>query len=442
MRRSFAPLARVRRAPTLAGMNPGRRPISVVLALVPLAAAACEGAAPSAPSPAEGGLAPSAPADGGAAPKGRADASSPPPDAPAREGDLDPTGPAVQLVGRFDRSDPRGPVCGFPGCRIVTRFSGTSAVTVRLEGAYEPWMEGAPSEWDVVVDGAVIRTVLLTLGEHAIEVDGLDAGVHVVELYKRSEAQTGLGRLLRVDLHGGTLLAPPRRPSRRLEIIGDSQPAAFGVESYGLGPNCPGVNWSGHYQNFRKSFGTLLGARFGAEVFGTVYSGKGMAQNIWSTDAETMPVIYRRANPLDKKSTWSSSSWVPDAIVIMLGGNDFAIGQPFDRGPTTLAAFIDAYRAFAADLRQRYPRTLLVLAVSPSVTDEQPPGRDSRTNVAAGIRAVVKERLAAGDTRVVEVAPPLATPAELVGCNGHGTAAYHVRVAADLAPILAAKLGW
>jgi lysophospholipase L1-like esterase len=356
--------------------------------------------------------------------------------------DVDPGAPAVQLVGRFDRSDPRGPVCGFPGCRVVARFRGTGDVTVALEGSYETWMEGAPSEWDVAVDGAVTQTYALTLGAHAIEIGGLDPGTHVVELYKRSEAQTGLGRFLGLDLHGGELLPPPPRPTRRIEIIGDSQPAAFGVESFGLGPSCPGVNWSGHYENFRKSFGAVLGTMFGAEVFGTVYSGKGVAQNIWSTDDETMPLIYRRANPLDAKSTWDVTSWKPDAIVVMLGGNDFAIGQPFDRGPTTLGAFAAAYRAFAAELRRDYPAALLVLTVSPSVSDPEPAGRASRTNVTAGVHAVVTERVAAGDDRVLELAPTIATAAELVGCNGHGTPAFHTRVASEIAPVIAAKLGW
>ena len=369
------------------------------------------------------------------------DAGAPPSDAGVA--DLDPGGPAVQLVGRFDTRDGRGPICGFPACRIVARFEGTASASIKLEGIYYPeWMEGVPSEWDVAVDGVVTQKIVLTLGEHEFPLaTGLTPGVHVVELYKRSEAQTGLGRFVALDLHGGTLLAPPKRRARHLEIIGDSQPAAFGVESGGLGPNCPGIQWSGAYQNFRKSFGAVLGERFGAEVFGTVYSGKGMAQNIWSTDDETMPVIYRRANPIDRASTWDFG-WTPDAIVIMLGGNDFAIGQPFDRGPTTLAAFTEAYKGFVAELRGHYPAAVIVLALSPSVTDTEPAGRDTRTNVAAGIHAVVTTRVAAGDTRVLEIAPKLATPAELVGCNGHGTPEFHQRVADEIAPVLTSTLGW
>jgi hypothetical protein len=411
--------------------------LAAILGLNPLVICGC-GASTETPAPDDRAAVVEPGADGGAA---AGDAALPPVTGGAAL-PVDPGGPAVQLVGRFDRSNPRGPLCGFPGCSIVLRFRGTRAVTVKLEGIYETWMEGAPSEWDVAVDGAVTQIYVLTLGAHAIEIAGLDPGEHVVSLYKRSEAQTGLGRFLGLELHGGELLPPPPRPTRRIEIVGDSQPAGFGVESFGLGPNCPGVNWSGHYANFRKSFGAVLGARFGAEVFGTVYSGKGVAQNIWSIDDETMPQIYRRANPIDAKSAWDVASWKPDAIVVMLGGNDFAIGQPYDRGPTTLGAFTDAYRAFAAELRRDYPAAMLVLTVSPSVSDTEPAGRASRTNVTAGVHAVVTERAAEGDDRVLELAPTIATPAELVGCNGHGTPAFHTRVASEIAPVIAAKLGW
>lgn len=403
-----------------------------------------EEAAADATDPTRPGVVPGRPSTDGAGADAR-DGGAPPaadggptnaPDEP-----LDPGGPAVQLIGRFDRRDARGPQCGFPGCRILARFDGT-AVSVKLEGEYWSWMEGAPSEWDVSIDGVVTQKLVLTLGEHSFDLaTGLAPGPHLVELYKRTESQTGLGRFLGFDFKGGRLLAPPARKTRHLEIIGDSQPAAFGVEHGGLGPNCPGVNWAGTYQNFRKSFSARLGDIFGAEVFGTVYSGKGIAQNIWSTDDETMPLIYGRANPIDPASRWDWS-WTPDAVLVMMGGNDFAVGQPFDRGPTTVGAFTDAFRGFAGDLRGRYPNAWLVLLLSPSVSDAVPEGRQSRTNVATGIHTVVTERVAAGDARILELAPPVATPDELVGCNGHGTAAYHERVAQQIRPVLAQKLGW
>src|SRR5262249_5962064 len=153
------------------------------------------------------------------------------------------------------------------------------SVSVRLHEIDESWMKGAPSEWDVAIDGAWQSKIVTTPGAKTYPLaTGLVEGKHVVELYKRSEAQNGSTRFLGFDLAGGTLLLPPKRKARRLEIIGDSAAAGFGVEGVGHGPTCPGHNWSAEWQNFRKSFGARLGERFDAEVMGTVYSGKGMVK--------------------------------------------------------------------------------------------------------------------------------------------------------------------
>src|SRR5687768_6954153 len=38
---------------------------------------------------------------------------------------VDPGPPHVQLIGRFDTTDPAGVRCAYAGCRIVARFDGT-----------------------------------------------------------------------------------------------------------------------------------------------------------------------------------------------------------------------------------------------------------------------------------------------------------------------------
>src|SRR5262249_12328721 len=150
---------------------------------------------------------------------------------------------------------------------------------------------------------------------------GLKEGVHVVELYKRSEAQLGVTQLLSVDLHGGALLSPPALPARHLEIIGDSAATGFGVD--GPGPTCPGANDAAKYENFRESWGAVLGDVLGAEVHGTTYSGKGLVKNVWRPDTVSMPKLIGRANPEDDTSGYDMGSWTADVVVIMIGGNDF-----------------------------------------------------------------------------------------------------------------------
>jgi hypothetical protein len=383
-------------------------------------------------------------ADGGASrnvetggPVGEGKSTSATPDEEAPSGP-----PAVQFIGRFDTEETFGPRCSWPGCRIRARFNGTS-VSARLKEIDEVWMEGCPSEWDVAIDGVwQPKLVLSPDQENYVLATGLAAGDHLVELYKRSEAQNGTTQFLGYDFGGGTLLAPPPRKKRHIEVIGDSAAAGFGIEGVGLGPDCPGVDWASRWQNFRLSLGVRLAEELNAEIYGSVYSGKGMAQNIWPTDLDTMPVIFPRTNPIDKASKWDFSAYVPDAVIIMMGGNDFAIGQPVDHGPASLADFTDAYDGFVAMVREKYPLAHVFLITSPSVSDEMPAGRNSRTNVKAGIATVLSRRAAAGDTRVYGFEPPVAFPAELTGCNGHGTPEFHQRVADQLAVPIREKLGW
>lgn len=347
--------------------------------------------------------------------------------------------PAIGYLGRFDTRDGAGPKASWPGSRVVIRFEGTD-LTVRLDDELAADKPG-PSEWDATIDGAIQPKFTLVRGPQDYAVaKGLVPGVHVVELYKRSESQVGVTQLLGVDYHGGKLLAPPPPPPRRIEIIGDSSATAFGVD--GIGPTCAGANDAAAYESFRESWGAILGTTFGADVHGTSYSGKGLLKNIWRPDTEVMPRLFTRANPEDDASTFDLSSWQPNVVVVMIGGNDFDVGQPVDDGPATLDEFTTAYEGFVATLRGAYPDAQVYLALSPTLSDDQPLGRASRTNVKAAIAAVVSSRSSAGDTRVYASEPGVATPAEITGCDGHGGAAFHVRVAQELAASIGPKVGW
>lgn len=352
--------------------------------------------------------------------------------------------PAVQLVGRFDTRDGAGPRCAWPGCRVIARFSGTR-VSVQLREYVEPWMAGGPSEWDVAVDGhwqsKIVTSTSRTAEDYPIA-EGLPDGPHVVEIYKRSEAQNGTTQFLGYDFGGGKLLPPPPRKARRIEIIADSVASGYGVEGVGLGPVCPGANYASKYQNFRLSMGARLGELLGAEVAGTVFAGKGVSKNVWTEDLETMPVIYPRALPDDVTSTWDFSRFVADVVLVMLGSNDFAPGEPVDKGQASPAAFVDAYAAFVATVRKSYPAAHLFLTVAPSLNDLHPPGTQTRTNVAAGVEAVAAQRNAAGDARVYTFAPTVSTPSEHTGCEGHGNPQFHQRVASELAAQITARTGW
>jgi lysophospholipase L1-like esterase len=177
-------------------------------------------------------------------------------------------------------------------------------------------------------------------------------------------------------------------------------------------------------------------------VFGSSLSGKGIHQNIWTTDTDTLPASFLRTLPMETSSTWSFAEWKPDVVVVMAGGNDFAEGKPVDHGPASLGEFTEAYRQLVAKLRAEYPQAHLVLTVSPTTDDNEPPGSNTRTNIATGAQTVATERNGQGDASVYFFAPGKAAKSEMTGCYGHGSPALHQRIANELAAFITPKIGW
>lgn len=387
-------------------------------------------APPSPPGEAPAGPAADAPSDVGPGPADAAPEPLP----------VDAGPPDVQRIGRFDERDPRGPICGWPGCRIVARFEGT-VVRVRLS---ERPVNHGPSEWDVAIDGAwKTPHLVLEPGEHEyVLAEGLPRGVHTVELYKRSEAQNGVTQFLGYEFPGGALLPPPPRRDRRVEIVGDSDVTGFGYVGALTGVCEPGPMWAARFENFRGAWGARLGEKLAAELHGTAFSGKGFYYNIWRPDPETVDRIFPLANPVDKGALWDTATWIPHVVVVAIGGNDYNIGQPQDFGAAPLEGFTRKAGELTATLREAYPEAHIFLMAYAVLTDEFPPGRGRRSNVEAGLKAVRDARLAQGDARVYFTAPPPSVPEELTACDGHGGPEYHERIAAFLESEIRARTGW
>lgn len=381
---------------------------------------------PPAAAPPDGGdgVVPQAPSDPPLTEPVATDAGGPVPD-PGPSGP-----PQVLFVGRFDTTDPAGPKATWPGSRIVTRFSGT-AVSVTLSEFAETWMDGAPSTWDVSIDHGPPRMITMTADDqpHVFELAaGLPPGDHEVELYKRSEMQTGITQFLGFDFHGGRALPPPSRKPRHIEAMADSYGTGYGIEMLDA-PNldCPGADHGGRWQNFRKAWPSLLAERFGADLEGTVYSGKGLTRGIWPTDTDGLIDYYNRSNPnpatANNPPLFDLKSWVPDVIVLVQGTVDNGLGN-----------FRAVYRDFVVDqLRARAPDAHIFLVV---------PGRIARQKWIDTVHSVANERAAAGDHKVYAVVPGEEQPAEMNGCGYHGSPVYHQRIANEIGAVIAEKTGW
>ena len=288
-----------------------------------------------------------------------------------------PTDPRVRYEGRFDTSDPAGPRCAWPASSATLRFLG-NALNVRLG-------DTDTDRYQVVVDGRPASILTPKGGTHTYRVfDALKPAPHTVTLVKQTESFFGTTQFLGFGVSkGGRLLPPPARPTRRIEVIGDSISCGYGnlaKDQY--------EKFSPDNESAYLSYGAVAARALSAEYVCIAWSGRKMWPN------NTMPEIYDKTLPLDTSSHWDAAKWTPDAVVVNLSTNDFNGSTPDRKG------WIAGYEAFLTRVRTQYPQAAVYCATSPMmggdqgataksyltqiVADENTAGRQKRA--AAGVR--------------------------------------------------------
>jgi lysophospholipase L1-like esterase len=337
--------------------------------------------------------------------------------------------PAVQLIGRFDTSDPVGAKAAWPGSRIVARFDGTDvSVTLTQTNGFS----GGPTYFNTIVDG-VATDVFAVAGTQTIALAaGLPAGVHTVEIEKRTEAPFGTARFEGFTFAGGTgLLAPPARLGRKLEFLGDSTIDGYGVDG-DRNVTCTLGSAPPLYNDVRKSVAWKTANGVAAELHLMGYSAKGVARNEDKSTVDTFPVVYTRTLP-DVAGAWSFASFVPDVVVVSLGGSDYG-GDPNGTFP---ADFATKYAQLVSDIRARYGAATHVFL---TVWSQHKSYNDVRQSVTAAIDTVIAGR-PAGEKTYKFVFPEAPVAAE-TGCQYHANDQHHTDMAALLAQEIKGKTGW
>jgi lysophospholipase L1-like esterase len=327
--------------------------------------------------------------------------------------------PNIRLVGRFDLRDSGGPRCSWPGSAIHVKFKGT-ALNVVLKASGSDRVQ-------VAVDGTP-TSVLTTSKETTLYrvASGLPDGEHTVELFKRTEAFVGQLQLAGFQLEQGRSLVPlPPRPERRIEFVGDSITCGYGNES---------ANEKEHFapatENNYLAYGAVTARAVGAEYVAVAWSGK------WLFGKEAIPLLYDKALPLDPGSAWDFSSWVPHAVVVNLGTNDFGPRNPTEQ------EWQDAYRAFIQTIRKHAPQSHVFCAVGSMMSDSYPPGRKALSTVRHYTTGLVEDLRKAGDTRVHYVEFDVQDAKNGLGGDWHPSVKTHRIMAERLTAAVKKELGW
>ena len=321
--------------------------------------------------------------------------------------------PAVHYVGRVDTS---GSAARFAwsGTGAIVRFNGTSAA-VDLSGG---------QEYTVVVDGTVGPKLAAAEGVNQLA-QGLAAGVHTVELYRRTEASLGESEIRGFDFGGGALLAPAQ-VTRRLEFIGDSITCGYGNE--GANASC---GFTPQTENHYLSYAALTARELHAELSTVAWSGKGVVCNYGDDAAsctDPLPTYYDRILPNRADSAWDYARFQADAVVVNLGTNDLSTSSDPDQ-----ATFEAAYKALLQRVRKHYPTAHILCTNGPMLS-----GTDLM-NVRRYIQDVVTG-LADPKISTFEIATQ--DGSDGFGCDSHPSLARHQKMAAVVTAALKAALGW
>jgi hypothetical protein len=321
----------------------------------------------------------------------------------------------ILITGRVDRTLAKVVRFDWPGVLIEANFTGSSITAVLSTGK---------DYFDVLIDGLPARVLETKAGsKDVVLADNLPAGPHHLALARRTESYQGVVAFEGLRLAGGgVFLPPPARPRHKIEFLGDSITAGFGVE--GAGPHSFPVT---PHSNARKAFAATASRQMDAECHLIAASGLGLVRNSCErtkSSAHPLPFFYDRTLKNEPSPAWDPASWVPDAIVVNLGTNDFSSEPKPDR-----AAFVGAFVALVRTLRRIHPAAQVFLCDGPVQASPFPD--------------CLRMTLAAfnGDPQVhrITLNPPAS---DEFGCLWHPNEKAARRLAAELDGQMKPILGW
>ena len=328
--------------------------------------------------------------------------------------------PAISYEGRF-ATDTAGSVrLGFPAVTAYLRFRG-QALTLHANAS------DADLYFDVSLDGAAPALLKLRkgTGEYVL-FQSAAAAEHTIALTRRNESWQGTVVLVDFVLGvGGEWLSAPVLPKRKMMFIGDSVTSGE-LTAYETGRDTrEKINSNG-----RLAYGMILARRFGAQGYLVSYGGRGIIRD-WQgiRDTRNAPQFYELALPDDPALRWDHRQYVPDAIGIQLGTNDFSQGIPDQN------EFVNTYVQFIEKVRRDAPEALIFVMDSPMVGDDANRG-PRRT----ALHGYLEQIVARANSPKVILAPLPHYPG--VPGNTHPTGLEHEAIAKELEPIIRRALGW
>ncbi|WP_433174910.1 GDSL-type esterase/lipase family protein [Actinoallomurus sp. CA-150999] len=295
----------------------------------------------------------------------------------------------IAFVGRWTQSASDA-VPNWTGAYLKTSFTGRT-LHIKQRDAVNMYVsiDGAPEVFYAGVRGTVNLTPT-----------ALAAGTHTVQVSYRSGDTIFQG--FTFDSGAGTV-APVISP-KLIEFVGDSITAGYLSSKLAV-----------------TAYGWVLGEKLGVRHVQIARAGYCLVMTADGCTGQSTQ-FFRLAST--GTTAWDFTRYQASAVVINLGTNDVGHG-------VTDATFQSTYTGFLQNIRAKYPNAALFVMET------------FKRRYVAATKAAVAARNSAGDRNVYFVGTEgwLTDNVDYADGNGHPNDAGHIKIANDLAPIIAPKIG-
>jgi len=242
----------------------------------------------------------------------------------------------------------------------MVRFSGSS-LTAEIEDSApgSPSPNGGPQSntVEVRIDGGPGRAITLKPGKNRIMLaEGLNDGLHIASIKKRTESHVGVISVTGLETPG-KIQNPPAK-GRRLTVYGDSNSCGYGAEAASRE-----VRYSPATQNSEAAFPAITSRALGLELNLIAASGWGIMRGYGGDKSHSIPSVWDRV--FIEKATPLAAGPESAAVLVILGDNDFAQGDPG-------ADFETAYLDFVKQIRKKNRSCPILLCTSSFMQGDGP----------------------------------------------------------------------
>jgi hypothetical protein len=341
----------------------------------------------------------------------------------------------VHIVGRVDQTNPSKISIEWPGVTIETAFEGTLCTLAMNHHPNNSSPVFSSNFYNIIIDEK--EPFVIKISSDTAIVFRLTPGHHTVQMIKRTEAFCGRDEFLGFCLEEGNHPLPVKGKTRRIEFIGNSQICGWGNEGK------VGEGFSSATENCYQALGYITARNCDAECFLIGFSGKGLCVNGDAGTVKPMPVLYNLILPEKTDGPeWDFSSWIPHAVVVNLGSNDYGCSFPPDS-----ATFFNAYVSFVKRVRSNYKNAPIFCVTGPigSYGDAGHPAgkqRGRETLLSRIVNNSVRQLTDDGLENIFFLSlSPIQIPLGM-GADRHPNVYQHTVNAAELTAFIKEKMNW